>query len=163
MFLVVFVYYFNLITKEKFEVKERWNKVNLLLKYRHNEILKLIKLTTTYFGEENERIKNITELQRATLTETDLERVIYAEKKLLISLSKLLLAIENDILAKEDEKIQKILAQFEPMENKISQARINYNYKVRVHNKNLEKFPFSIIAKIFNYKKEKEFHLVKGV
>ncbi|MCD4817211.1 MAG: LemA family protein [Candidatus Cloacimonetes bacterium] len=161
VFAIIFFIIFNRFIKLKNDVYTRWKKVNLQLKLRHELVLSLIKMSKKYLNEDSVPLKHISVIQKMALSETDLEKMIFSEKKMLKELSKLILILKQDPATATDFKLHVVFNKLNDIEKKIANYRKNYNYGVKIYNEAHTSFPGNVIAFIFRFHTEKKFKLSK--
>jgi LemA protein len=69
------------------------------------------------------------------------------------AISRLLVIVENYPQLRSNENIQDLMTQLEGTENRVQQARRDYNGTVTDYNRSIRKFPRSIVAGLFGYDK----------
>ena len=161
--LVLFVIFsYNRLVKVKNRVKEAWADIDVQLKRRHDLIPNLVETVKGYASHEREVFENVTKTRARAMNaeETgDPKKVAEAENQLAGALKTLFAVSENYPDLKASENFLELQKEIRDTEDKIQAARRFYNRNVRDLNIKTEMFPMSLIAKMFNFKKEDFFEV----
>jgi len=144
-----FIKYINMI-------EEGWSIIDVALKRRANLIPKLISAVGGYSQHETETLKNVTAQRMETSDRVERTK---EESQVSRSLGNLLAVAENypDLKASDNFlELQKALNQ---VEMEVAAARNTFNQRIRQLNTLVQQFPSSIIAAMFNFKRDDYFKL----
>lgn len=87
------------------------------------------------------------------------EEKVEAQNELESALSRLLVIVENNPTLRSNDNIRDFMTQLEGTENRVGQARRDYNAAVTSYNVNIRRFPRSIIAGIFGFERKELFEI----
>lgn len=155
----VFVY--NGLVSFKNRTKEAWSDIDVQLKRRYNLIPNLVATVKGYATHERGVFEKVTEARSRALTAKSPKEAGEAERGLAGALKTLFAVAENYPALRASENFKKLQEDLTDTENKVQAARRFYNGNVRDFNIKQEQFPYSIVAKLFGFKKA-EFFEVEG-
>jgi len=148
--------YNNLVEMDE-EVKTALSQIDNQLQRRNDLIPNLVETVKGYATQEKEIFTEIANA-RAKLAGADtLAEKAAASAEVSQVLSRLLVITENYPQLKSDENFKSLSDELAGTENRIAQARRDYNNKAKEFNTKIRRFPTSLVASIFNFEKYEYF------
>ena len=141
-------------------VKNAWAQIDVQLKRRYDLIPNLVETVKGYKNFERETLEAVTKARTAAQTasaSTDMAARSAAEGELTGALSRLMVVVEKYPDLKANQNFLALQEELTSTENKISFSRQAYNDQVLQYNNKTQQFPSTIVAGMFNFKKEQEF------
>ena len=162
---------YNGLVEQDENVSLAWSKVETQYQRRNDLIMNRVKIAERYAKQEKGTLTAVIEARsKATsiqlssddLTEENMAKFQEAQSQLSGSLSRLMAVSENYPELKANENYTKIMDQLEGTENRIAEARNQFNDTVKPYNLAVRKFPNTIFAGIFGFKTKAEFKSEAG-
>lgn len=162
---------YNGLVEQDENVSLAWSKVETQYQRRNDLIMNMVKIAERYAKQEKGTLTAVIEARsKATsiqlsaddLTEENMAKFQEAQSQLSGSLSRLMAVSENYPELKANENYTKIMDQLEGTENRIAEARNQFNDTVKPYNLAVRKFPNTIFAGIFGFKTKAEFKSEAG-
>lgn len=162
---------YNGLVEQEENVNLAWSKVETQYQRRNDLIMNMVKIAERYAKQEKGTLTAVIEARaKATsiqlssddLTEENMAKFQEAQAQLSGSLSRLMAVSENYPELKANENYTKIMDQLEGTENRIAEARNQFNDTVKPYNLAVRKFPNTIFAGIFGFKTKAEFKSEAG-
>ena len=162
---------YNGLVEQDENVSLAWSKVETQYQRRNDLIMNMVKIAERYAKQEKGTLTAVIEARsKATsiqlssddLTEENMAKFQEAQSQLSGSLSRLMAVSENYPELKANENYTKIMDQLEGTENRIAEARNQFNDTVKPYNLAVRKFPNTIFAGIFGFKPKAEFKSEAG-
>ena len=145
---------YNHLIKVKHAVAQAWANIDVLLKQRHDELPKLVEVCKQYKQFEQETLQKViaarSQVQAARETQ-DIPALGQAEGMLRAGLGGIFAVAEAYPELKANENFMQLQNRITSLENGIADRRELYNESVNINNVQIEVFPASIIAKLFNF------------
>ncbi len=148
LIVIIIIIYNSLVEKEK-KIERNKSLVDVYLKKRFDLIPNLVEVCKGYAKHENETLKRVTELRRAfnenptTETSDELNKVY----------NDLIATVENYPNLKASTNYLKLQKELTNVENEIQASRRIYINSINDYNNLVMKFPSSIFASVFGFKK----------
>jgi LemA protein len=146
-------------------VKNAWAQIDVQLKRRYDLIPNLVETVKGYKNFERETLEAVTKARTAAQsvsTTGDVAARSAAEGELTAALSRLMVVVERYPDLKASQNFLALQEELTSTENKISFSRQAYNDQVLQYNNKTQQFPSTIVAGMFNFKKEQEFLQATG-
>lgn len=162
--------YNGLVNKDE-AVSTSWANLQSQYQRRSDLIPNLVNTVKGYAKHESETFENVVAARaRATqvtvsadeLTADKLQEIQTAQGELSAALGKLLAVSENYPQLRANENFSELQAQLEGTENRINEARRQYNETVQTYNVSVRRFPNNIVAGMFGFEKKNKFEAEKG-
>ncbi len=162
---------YNGLVEQDENVNLAWSKVETQYQRRNDLIMNMVKIAERYAKQEKGTLTAVIEARaKATsiqissddLTEENMAKFQEAQSQLSGTLSRLMAVSENYPELKANENYVKVMDQLEGTENRIAEARNNFNDTVKPYNLAVRKFPNSIFAGMFGFKTKAEFKSEAG-
>lgn len=154
--------YNGLVNKEE-DVNQAYAQIENQLQRRLDLIPNLVNAVKGYASQEKDVIQSISDA-RANLAgaSTPVDQAT-ANDELTTALNRLLVVVENYPDLKSNQTFQQLMDELAGTENRIAVARKDYNDAVSVYNRNVKRFPGSIMARIFGFDEKEYFKAREGV
>jgi LemA protein len=144
---------YNKLVRLRNMVEEGWSGIDVQLKRRANLIPNLLETVKGYMGHERELLSKVTELRTQSMKAQDVGKKGRLEGMLSRSLANVFAVAEGYPDLKANQNFSELQTELSDLEEQIQMARRYYNGTVRNLNIQVESFPSSIIAGIFNFTK----------
>jgi LemA protein len=151
---------YNGLVNARNVVKNAWAQIDVQLKRRYDLIPNLVETVKGYKNFERETLEAVTKARTAAQTAStsgDIAARSAAEGELSGALSRLMVVVEKYPDLKANQNFLALQEELTSTENKISFSRQAYNDQVLQYNNKTQQFPSTIVAGMFNFKKEQEF------
>lgn len=153
--------YNRMLTKSE-EVDGKFADIDNQLQRRANLIPNLVNTVKGYAKQEQDIVNSVTEARSKLAGAKSIEEKSNANTELTNTLNRLLVVVENYPDLKSSQNYMQLSDELAGTENRISQARRQYNEAVKEYNLSIRKFPASIIAGMFNFDKKPYFEAEEG-
>lgn len=153
--------YNGMLTKSE-EVDGKFADIDNQLQRRTDLIPNLVNTVKGYAKQEQDIINSVTEARSKLAGAKSIEEKSNANTELTNALNRLLVVVENYPDLKSSQNYMQLSDELAGTENRISQARRQYNEAVKEYNLSIRKFPASIIAGMFNFNKKPYFEAEEG-
>jgi LemA protein len=157
-FVAVMLFYcislYNHLVNVKHAVAKAWANIDVLLKQRHDELPKLVEVCKQYKQFEQSTLQKVIEARsqvQAARQKQDIPALGQAEGMLRMGLGNIFAVAEAYPELKANENFMQLQTRITSLENGIADRRELYNESVNINNVQIEVFPASIIAKMFNF------------
>ncbi len=145
---------YNHLVTVKHAVAKAWANIDVLLKQRHDELPKLVEVCKQYKQFEQETLQKVisarSQVHEARQNQ-DIGALGKAEGALRAGLGSIFAIAEAYPELKANENYMQLQNRITSLENSIADRRELYNDSVNINNVQIEVFPASIIANIFNF------------
>ncbi|MHB0926341.1 MAG: LemA family protein [Gallionellaceae bacterium] len=145
---------YNHLVNVKHAVAKAWANIDVLLKQRHDELPKLVEVCKQYKQFEQATLQKVIEARSQVQTarqQQDIPALGQAEGMLRMGLGNIFAVAEAYPELKANENFMQLQTRITSLENGIADRRELYNESVNINNVQIEVFPASIIAKLFNF------------
>jgi LemA protein len=145
---------YNHLVNVKHAVSKAWANIDVLLKQRHDELPKLVEVCKQYKQFEQATLQKVIEARsrvQAARERQDIGALGQAEGALRAGLGGIFAVAEAYPELKANENFMQLQIRITSLENGIADRRELYNESVNINNVQIEVFPASIIAKMFNF------------
>lgn len=157
-FVAVLIIYcislYNHLVSVKHAVAKAWANIDVLLKQRHDELPKLVEVCKQYKQFEQATLQKVIEARsqvQAARQHQDIPALGQAEGMLRAGLGGIFAVAEAYPELKANENFMQLQTRITSLENGIADRRELYNEAVNINNVQIEVFPASIIARMFNF------------
>jgi LemA protein len=138
--------YNGLITLSN-NVRKAWSNIDVLLKQRHDEIPKLVKVCEGYMAHEKGVFEKVMQSRQASMSAQGPAQQAQAESNLQGSLRQLFALAENYPDLKAQTSFQQLQNRVSELESQIADRREFYNDSVNVYNIRIATLPDLFIAR----------------
>ena len=138
----------------KHAVAKAWASIDVLLKQRHDELPKLVEVCKQYKQFEQETLQKVIAARsqvQAAREQQDIPALGQAEGMLRAGLGGIFAVAEAYPELKANENFMQLQYRITSLENGIADRRELYNESVNINNVQIEIFPASFIARLFNF------------
>ncbi|HUW25240.1 MAG TPA: LemA family protein [Gallionella sp.] len=145
---------YNHLVNVKHAVAKAWANIDVLLKQRHDELPKLVEVCKQYKEFEQATLQRVIEARsqvQAARQQQDIPALGQAEGMLRMGLGNIFAVAEAYPELKANENFMQLQSRITSLENGIADRRELYNETVNINNVQIEVFPASIIATLFNF------------
>jgi LemA protein len=145
---------YNHLVNVKHAVSKSWANIDVLLKQRHDELPKLVEVCKQYKQFEQATLEKVIAARaqvHAARERQDIGALGQAEGALRAGLGSIFAVAEAYPELKANENFTRLLNRITSLENGIADRRELYNESVNINNVQIEVFPASIIASMFNF------------
>lgn len=143
---------YNNLVATKHDVERAWANIDVLLKQRHDELPKLIKVVETYMSYEQDTLKKIIETRARYTQNASFQEKNRMDQDLHKGLMGLFALAENYPDLKANTQFQELQKRISHLEGSIADRREFYNASVNSWNIRLESIPDVFLARLLNYK-----------
>lgn len=162
---------YNDMVKLDENVNREWSQVENQYQRRLDLIPNLVNVVKGYASHEKETLEGVIEA-RAKATQTTIDPSNMNEEQLANfqksqdglsgTLNRLMVVVEKYPDLKATENFKQLQAQLEGTENRITLARKDYNDAATIYNKEVRRFPNSMLAGIFGFSVRPQFKAQEG-
>ena len=131
--------------------------VETMLQRRADLIPNLVSTVKSYAKHETEVFDKVLEARSQLMDADTMEEKAEADQQVESALNGLKVVVENYPELKSDTTYVSLMDELSGSENRISVARIDYNYSVKSYNTKLVKFPGNILGSVFGFEKASYF------
>lgn len=152
--LVYGISLYNHLVNVKHAVAKAWANIDVLLKQRHDELPKLVEVCKQYKQFEQSTLQKVIEARsqvQAARQQQDIPALGQAEGMLRAGLGSIFAVAEAYPELKANENFMQLQNRITSLENGIADRRELYNESVNINNVQIEVFPASILARMFNF------------
>ena len=145
---------YNHLVGVKHAVAKAWANIDVLLKQRHDELPKLVEVCKQYKQFEQATLQKVIEARsqvQSARERQDIPALGQAEGSLRAGLGSIFAIAEAYPELKANENFMQLQHRITSLENGIADRRELYNETVKINNVQIEVFPASVIAKLFNF------------
>lgn len=145
---------YNHLVNVKHAVAKAWANIDILLKQRHDELPKLVEVCKQYKQFEQNTLQRVIEARsqvQDARQQQNIPALGQAEGMLRMGLGNIFAVAEAYPELKANENFMQLQNRITSLENGIADRRELYNESVNINNVQIEVFPASIIANIFNF------------
>jgi len=154
-----FIGIYNGLVRMRRNVDKNWANIDVLLKQRHDEIGKLVKVCEGYMKYERETLEKITSLRTSYLNTGSVEEKKKIEGILTGALKTLFAVAENYPDLKANQNFMQLQNRITEVENEIADRRELYNESVNLFNIRIHQIPDIVIARMCGYNNQSLFEI----
>lgn len=145
---------YNRLVGVKHAVAKAWANIDVLLKQRHDELPKLVEVCKQYKQFEQQTLQKVIQARNAVQSARETRNIPAlgkAEGALRASVGGLFAVAEAYPELRANESFMQLQNRISSLENAIADRRELYNESVNINNVQIEIFPASVIAGMFNF------------
>ena len=159
IFIIPAVIYNNLVGSRN-AIENAYGSMDAMLKKRYDLIPNLVETVKAYMKYEKETLTSITEMRaKAVSGNISNDEKVQVENKLAGMMRGVMVAVENYPELKANDQFVMLQRSWNEAEEQISAARRSFNAAVTSYNNAVEKFPSSILASMFGFKRRQVFEI----
>jgi LemA protein len=155
--VLYFVAVYNGLIVLSRNIDKAWANIDVLLKQRHDEIPKLIKVCEGYMKYERETLQKITEARTACINAKSVGELSQAEGDLARSLKTLFAVAENYPDLKANQNFTQLQQRVSYLESQIADRRELYNDSVNNYNIRINQIPDMFVARMLSMQSKELF------
>jgi LemA protein len=146
-----FIAIYNGLVTLKNNIEKAWSNIDVLLKQRHDELPKLIKVCESYMQYERETFERITKARTFYNNANTVEDKAQANNMVSSALKTLFAVAENYPQLKANENFMQLQGRITGLEENIADRREFYNESVNNYNIRIAQIPDLIVARMLGY------------
>ena len=150
--------YNNLVSLEE-KVDKAYADIDVQLERRADLIPNLVNTVKGYVEHEENIIKNITDARQNLINANTVEEKSKANNDLSNAINALMVIVENYPDLKANENFINLSDELAGTENRIANARVEYNDAVEEYNAARKRFPVVLIANMFGFEEKAYFEV----
>ena len=154
-----FVSLYNGLIRLSRNIEKAWANINVLLKQRHDELPKLIKICEGYMKYERETLEKITAARTACIQAKTVGDSSKAEGELNKTLKTLFAVSENYPDLKANQNFVQLQNRVSHLEGQIADRREFYNDSVNNYNIRINQLPDVFVAQMLQMKAKEMFKI----
>ena len=147
-----FVSVYNGLVRLSRDIDKNWSNIDVLLKQRHDEINKLVKVCEGYMKYERETLEKITSLRTDYLRAGSVQEKEKIDTAITGALKTIFAVVENYPDLKTNNNFMQLQTRISQLENSIADRRELYNDSVNIYNIRIHQIPDMVVAGMLNYK-----------
>jgi LemA protein len=147
-----FVSIYNGLVRLSRDIDKNWSNIDVMLKQRHDEIGKLVKVCEGYMKYERETLEKITTLRTDYMRAGSVEEKGKIDGAITGALKTIFAVAENYPDLKTNNNFIQLQTRISEIENNISDRRELYNDSVNLYNIRIHQIPDMIVAGMLGYK-----------
>jgi LemA protein len=156
--IIVAILIYNNLVGSKNQVENAFGSIDVMLKKRYDLIPNLLETVKAYMKHESDTLMRITDLRtKATSRNTSADEKVQLENQISSMMKGVMVQVENYPDLKASEQFTMLQRSWNEAEEQISAARRSYNASVTMYNNAVEKFPSSVFAAMFSYRRKEVF------
>lgn len=155
--IIYLVNIYNGLVKMRRDIDKNWSNIDVLLKQRHDEIGKLIKVCEGYMKYERETLEKITAMRTQYLSTENVDEKKQIDNQITAALKTIFAVAENYPELKSNNNFVQLQNRISELENEISDRREMYNESVNIFNIRINQIPDMAVAKMMGYVEQKLF------
>ncbi len=145
---------YNGLIEVKNNVEKAWSNIQVLLKQRHDELPKLVKVCERYMKHEAETLEKVIMARNFSESARSIEDREKAEGMIKEALKSLFAVAERYPELKADERFAQLQSRISQLENEIADRRELYNDSVNIYNIRIEKLPDTFLARMMGMERK---------
>lgn len=162
---------YNGLVADQESVETAWGNVENVYQRRADLIPNLVETVKGYAKHEQETLEGVIEaranatkvtIDPTNMTPEDLQKYQAAQGDVTNALSKLIAVAESYPDLKANQNFLELQSQLEGTENRVNNARNEFNEAARNYNTMVRKFPANIVASIFGFGNKAYFSAAEG-
>jgi LemA protein len=157
----MFLSIYNSLVEVKNNVGRAWANIDVLLKQRHDELPKLVKVCEGYMQHERAIFDKLSDARGALAAARSVGQRAEAEGQLTRALGGFFAVAENYPDLKANQSFAALQARISELENSIADRREFYNDSVTLFNTRIQQIPDSWVAGGMNLQPAELFHVAE--
>jgi len=141
---------YNGLIRVKLNIEKAWANIDVILKQRHDEIPKLVKLCQQYAQYERGTLEKVIALRSQAMQAVGVGDKAVAEGQLSAALGKVFAVAEAYPDLKANVNIAQLQGRISGLETELADRRELYNESVNIYNIRIQQFPDGLVANMMN-------------
>jgi len=158
----MFVSSYNGMVSKQENVTTSLSNLDVYLQRRADLIPNLVSTVKGYMSHETEIINSITDARAKMLSANSVQEKSEANDELGAALNALMVVVENYPDLKSSSNFIQLSDELSGTENRIANARRDYNTAVQTYNTSIKRFPNNILANMFGFESATYFAADEG-
>ncbi|HEX6531777.1 MAG TPA: LemA family protein [Nitrospira sp.] len=150
--MVYVVGIYNTLVRLANNIDKAWSNIDVILKQRHDELPKLVKVCNSYMSHERETLESVTNARSVYGRSTSVDEKAKAENQLTRALGRLFAVAEQYPDLKANQEFLNVQQRISALENTIADRREFYNDSVNLYNIRIEQIPAVWVAQQIGYR-----------
>ena len=150
--MVYVVGIYNTLVRLANNIDKAWSNIDVILKQRHDELPKLVKVCNSYMSHERETLESVTNARSVYGRSTNVDEKAKAENQLTRALGRLFAVAEQYPDLKANQEFLNVQQRISALENTIADRREFYNDSVNLYNIRIEQIPAVWVARQIGYR-----------
>ena len=150
--MVYAVAIYNTLVRLSNNIEKAWSNIDVILKQRHDELPKLVKVCNSYMTHERETMERVTSARSVYGRSTSVDEKAQAENQLTRALGRLFAVAEQYPDLKANQEFLNLQQRISGLENTIADRREFYNDSVNLYNIRIEQIPAVWVAQQIGYR-----------
>ena len=150
--MVYVVGIYNTLVRLANNIDKAWSNIDVILKQRHDELPKLVKVCNSYMSHERETLESVTNARSVYGRSTSVDAKAKAENQLTRALGRLFAVAEQYPDLKANQEFLNVQQRISALENTIADRREFYNDSVNLYNIRIEQIPAVWVAQQIGYR-----------
>lgn len=150
--MVYAVAIYNTLVRLSNNIDKAWSNIDVILKQRHDELPKLVKVCNSYMTHERETMERVTSARSVYGRSTSVDEKAQAENQLTRALGRLFAVAEQYPDLKANQEFLNLQQRISGLENTIADRREFYNDSVNLYNIRIEQIPAVWVAQQIGYR-----------
>jgi LemA protein len=143
---------YNTLVRLSNNIDKAWSNIDVILKQRHDELPKLVKVCNSYMTHERETLESVTNARSVYGRSTSVDEKAKAENQLTRALGRLFAVAEQYPDLKANQEFLNVQQRISALENTIADRREFYNDSVNLYNIRIEQIPAVWVAQQIGYR-----------
>lgn len=143
---------YNTLVRLSNNIDKAWSNIDVILKQRHDELPKLVKVCNSYMTHERETMERVTSARSVYSRSTSVDEKAKAENQLSRALGRLFAVAEQYPDLKANQDFLNLQQRISGLENTIADRREFYNESVNIYNIRIEQIPAVWVAQQIGYR-----------
>lgn len=143
---------YNTLVRLSNNIDKAWSNIDVILKQRHDELPKLVKVCNSYMTHERETMERVTSARSVYSRSTSVDEKAKAENQLTRALGRLFAVAEQYPDLKANQEFLNLQQRISGLENTIADRREFYNDSVNLYNIRIEQIPAVWVAQQIGYR-----------
>ncbi len=152
---------YNGLIRVQRNIDKAWANIDVILKQRHDEVPKLIKVCEQYTQYERTTLEKVISLRASAMQATRIADKAVKENELVRGLGGLFAVGEAYPELKSNTHIMQLQQRISGLERKIADRRELYNDTVNIYNIRIHQLPDMIIANMLGLKEREMFKVAE--
>ncbi|MDD5258417.1 MAG: LemA family protein [bacterium] len=150
---------YNGLIRVSRNIEKAWANIDVILKQRHDEIPKLIKICEQFSQYERGTLERVIELRTAAMNATGVADKAVKEGNLTKALGGIWAVGEAYPDLKSNNNIHQLQTRISGLESELADRRELYNDSVNIYNIRINQVPDMIIANMLSYREKEMFRI----
>jgi len=156
-----FISIYNSLIRLKHNIEKAWANIDVLLKQRHDELIKLMETVKGYRDYEKEVLTAVTKARTDFMGAKTVQEKAQADFSMAGALKTLFAVAENYPQLKANESFLQFQNRISTIETEIADRREFYNDSVNTFNIRIEQIPYVFVAGFLHYTPQQMFKVAE--